>query len=49
MELELLVGTNAEAAPKVVNLVTKTRRSEPVEDLVWCVRFTYSSPSVNNT
>lgn len=47
--LELLVGLNAEVAPKVANFVFKTQRSEPVEDPVWCVWFTYSSSSDNNT
>lgn len=49
VELECLVGRNAEAAPKVVNLILRTQRSEPVDDIVWCVRFTYSSLSVGNT
>ena len=49
VELKLLVGSNAEAAPMVANLMLKTRRSEPVEDLVWCVQLTCVPSSVNNT
>ena len=37
VELKLLVGLNAEAAPKVANLMLKTQRSETVEDTVWYV------------
>ena len=48
-ELKLLAGMNAEAAPKVAGLMLKTRRLEPVEDVVWCVQFTSVPSSVNNT
>lgn len=47
-ELKSLVGMNAEAAPKVINLMLKTQRSEPVEAVVWCVQFTSVPSSVNN-
>ena len=46
--LESLVGSNAEVAPKVASSF-KTQRSEPVEVIVWCVWFTYSSLPDNNT
>ena len=49
VELSCLLGPNAEAAPKVAKAMLRTQRSEPVDDIVWCVWFTYSSPSVNNT
>lgn len=49
VELECLVGSNAEVAPKVANLMLRTQRPEPVDDFVWCVWFTYFSPPVNNT
>ncbi|KAF9652836.1 hypothetical protein BDM02DRAFT_3108435 [Thelephora ganbajun] len=35
VELECLVGLNAEAAPKVASLMLQTQRSEPVDDVVW--------------
>jgi hypothetical protein len=41
-DLELLVGLNAEAAPKVFNLMLRTQRSELVDDIVWCVWFMHS-------
>lgn len=48
-DLKKLVGLNAEVAPKVANLVLRTQRSEAVDDVVWCVWFTYFTPSVDNT
>lgn len=49
VELELLVGLNAEAAPKVTNLMSNARRSEPVDDIVWCVVYAFPLASINNT
>ena len=36
-KLKSLVGLNAEAAPKVTDLMLGTQRSEPIDDIVWCV------------
>ena len=49
VELRLLAGLNAKAAPMVANLMLKRQRSEPAEELVWCVQFTCAPSSVNNT
>ena len=49
VELRLLVGLNAEAAPKVTNLMLRTQRSEPRDNVVWCVRFTYFPSQISDT
>lgn len=49
VELQSLVGLNAEAAPKVANLMLGTRHAEPVDDMVWCAWFTYFPLTINDT
>ena len=49
VELKLLVGLNTEAAPRVACLMPNSWRLGPVDDIVWCVLFTYSHLPVNDT
>lgn len=48
VDLNALVGPNAQVAPKVVSLMRGTQRAEPSDDIVWWVAFTCSAARVNN-